>query len=560
MAANPKKGSHKLRILAIAVILLAVALVSIPFLIDANQFRPRLEAELSRALGREVKIGQLRISLISGGVSADDIVIGDDPAFSKTPFVRAGSLQVGVELKPLVFSREVHITGIRLGKPEINLIRSASGEWNFSSIGSGAAEKPKDPPAGTPETSSIAGLSVRELKVSEGRVIVIRAGELRKPRVYDKVELAATNLSFASVMPFTISAQMPGGGSFEAKGQAGPVNRTDVSLSPLAINLAVTRLDLLASGFVAADSGLTGLMDFNGDLKSDGDRVQSSGHASIQHLKMVKDGSAAGKPVSLDYSLSHQMKVQTGLIRDTKVEFGKAIAHLSGTYDLRGDSTVLKVRLHGADMPAEDLEALLPALGASLPEGASLQGGKLGADLMAEGPIEKLVTVGNLAIANARLSGFDLGSNLAVVASLAGVKPASVTEIEKFASDLRLTPDGIQATNLQLIVPALGQLTGEGTIGSGKSLNFRMTARLTTSGGLLGGLSQIAGVRSRQDLNVPFFIRGTTLKPAFIPDTRGVAAGILNSAVGGQSSSGQASPLEKTLGDAVRGLFSKKKK
>ncbi len=94
-----------LRWLAIVVALLLLIVLAIPFLIDANQFRPRLEAALSQALGREVKLGDLELSIISGGVDAADLDIADDAVYSKTPFVRAKSLKVGVELQPLLFRK-----------------------------------------------------------------------------------------------------------------------------------------------------------------------------------------------------------------------------------------------------------------------------------------------------------------------------------------------------------------------------------------------------------------------------------------------------------------------
>ena len=87
-----------LRIAGIAVAVLVVAALALPFFINANQFRPVLEERLSTALGREVKIGDLKISLFSGGASASDVTIADDPAFSKDPFLRAKDLAVGVEL------------------------------------------------------------------------------------------------------------------------------------------------------------------------------------------------------------------------------------------------------------------------------------------------------------------------------------------------------------------------------------------------------------------------------------------------------------------------------
>jgi AsmA protein len=398
-----------------------------------------------------------------------------------------------------------------------------------------------------------AEVSISRLTVTNGRVAVIRSGAHPTPRIYEKVDVRASDLSFTSVFPFVLTASLPGGGTVKLEGKAGPMNRTDASLTPVIANLGVTHLDLVASGFIETDAGLAGILDFNGSLTSDGRRMQSIGRGRAEKLQIVKGGAPAGLPVTLDYSLNHNLSNQTGTLTEAKVEFGRSVARLNGTYDARGDSTVLKMRLQGDNMPANDLEVLLPALGVTLPKGASLQGGTLNADLSIEGPVDKLVATGAAGLLDARLVGFDLGAKMATVASLAGIKPNSVTAIEKFASDLRVAPDGIQASNLVLIVPGLGRLTGNGTVGSNHSLDFKMLASLHSSSGVLGGMSRLAG----RDLNIPFFIRGTTSDPAFVPDTQGAAGNFLESVVSGKDKSTAGS---KSLGDALRGLLGKKKK
>ena len=124
-----------LRWIGIVVALLLVIVLAIPFLINVNQFRPRLEAALTQALGREVKLGDLKLSLLSGSVEASDLDIADDAAYSKTPFIRAKSLKVGVELEPLIFSKKLNVTGIEITDPEIALVQSDAGVWNFASLG-----------------------------------------------------------------------------------------------------------------------------------------------------------------------------------------------------------------------------------------------------------------------------------------------------------------------------------------------------------------------------------------------------------------------------------------
>ena len=52
-----------IKIIAIVVVVLIVALVALPFLINVNSFRPRIESELTTALGRKVTVGNLSLSL-----------------------------------------------------------------------------------------------------------------------------------------------------------------------------------------------------------------------------------------------------------------------------------------------------------------------------------------------------------------------------------------------------------------------------------------------------------------------------------------------------------------
>ncbi len=558
MPGNKKSKSRLVKVLGILVAL-AAAVIAVPFFLDANQFRPELESRLTSALGRQVKVGNLRLSLLSGGVSADDITIADEPRLNKGPFVSAKSLRVSVQLRPLIFSRTIRVTGIALDGPEITLIRTASGDWNFSSLG-GKSDPGRVRDEGTnPAPSSVPDITISDLKITNGRVTMIRGSGKLKPYVYDKVNITARDLSYTSVFPFTVNAGLPGGGSLNLEGKAGPVNSGDVSATPFDATVAIKRFDLIASGFVEPESGLAGRIDFSCSLASDGKKLQGKGTARADGLQFVKTGSPAGRPVALTFELSQDLRNQSGALHDAKVEIGGAVAHLTGTYDSRGDRDVVKMRLRGENMPVQDLEAILPAAGVTLPRGASLEGGVLNADLSTEGPIDKMVTTGTVELAKTRLAGFDLGSKMMAVASLAGIQPSSVTEIEKFSSGMRMTPEGIQISDLSLIVPALGELSGAGNIGEGNSLDFNMRARLTTSGNVVGGLARLAGLPSGNALNVPFFIRGTTTDPRFVPDVKGVAGSLLDSAGKKTTSSGQPSPSQN-LGDILKGLLDKKKK
>src|SRR5260370_30731297 len=136
------------RVLGITMAVLVLVVVSLPFLINANQFRPMLESKRSQGLGREVKLGDLKFSVLSGGVTASDLSIADHPAFSKSPFVRAKSLTVTAELWPFVVSRKLNVTGITIDQPEIVLLQSVPGQWNFSNLGARSASAQAEKPGG----------------------------------------------------------------------------------------------------------------------------------------------------------------------------------------------------------------------------------------------------------------------------------------------------------------------------------------------------------------------------------------------------------------------------
>jgi AsmA protein len=549
-----KKKSGIFKWILIIIALLVIAIIALPFLIDANQFSPQLQSRISGALGRNVKVGNLKLSLLSGTVAVDDIAISDNPSFNGAPFISAKSLKIGVEMKPLIFSKVIHITSIVLDEPIINLIRSASGKWNFSDLGNASASK-SEPGAQTSGGISEPDISIKELKVNNGRIIVNQRGT-GKPSVYDKVNIAASDLSYSSVFPFTLSAVLPGGGSLQLSGKAGPLSKTDMVTTPLSADISVKRFDLVASGAVTSDSGMAGLIDFSGGISSDGKVVQSKGEAKADKLQMLKGGSPAGQPISLGYTVNYDLAQNNGKLSNAKLKYGKAVAQLNGTFSRQGDSLFLNMKLHGADMPVQDIKALLPAFGVTLPKGASLEGGALAVDMVSEGNLDKLVTTGTVELSKSRLTGFDLGGKLSVFATLAGIKSNPETEIEKLASGVRLSNDGIQVSNLDLIVPALGELKGDGKVASDQALDFKMLANLKPASGIGASIVRLTKVST---LNIPFFVRGTASDPKFVPDMKNAADSLLGSATSGQGTKEGTKDVGKALGDTLRNLLNRKK-
>jgi AsmA protein len=499
-------------------------------------------------------VGNLSLSILSGSVGADDIAIADDPAFASAPFIRAKALKVGVELMPLIFSKQLHVTELSLVQPQVVLLRAPSGRWNFSTLGGSSANKPAAvaAPSGT---SSFQNLSVAKLTIKDGQVSIAETKAPKKAHVYSNVNVSVKDFSFASQFPFTLTADLPGGGNAKLDGTAGPINPNDTAVTPLQAKVEVKKLDLGKSGFVDPSTGIGGVADFDGTVTSDGKQAQSDGNMTANSLKLSPKGTPAKTAVRLRYATTYELQKQTGRLTQGDVSVGKAVAKLGGTYDLSGDSPAVNMKLNADNMPVDDLETLLPALGVVLPSGSSLQGGTLSADLTAVGPVEKLVIDGPVKLVSTKLAGFSMASKLSSILSLGGGKSESDTVIQNFSSDVHVSPGGIQTRNVSLIVPSIGTVTGNGTVSPQDALDYKMSAAL--SGGLGSGLTTMAGGKS----GIPFFIHGTAADPKFMPDVKGMMSGQLGSqlskqlganAPGGQNTQG--------VVDAIGGLFGKKKK
>jgi AsmA protein len=570
-----------LRNVLIVVGVLVVLLLIAPFLIPVNSFRPAIEEKASAALGRKVQLGDLSLSLISGSLSAQNLSIGDDPKFSPSPFLTAKSLKVGVEIMPLIFSKSLNVTGITIDTPQVTLLHNPAGQWNYSSLGGSAAKsEAKAPGANAPGSSGApAEFSVGKLTLKDGTIIVGSTSSQARS-TYDHVTVTASDVSLTSKFPFTVTADLPGGGKLKLDGHGGPVDQADAALTPVDAKLGVTNLDLAKTGFLDPSIGLGGLVDLDSTVASQGGEAETKGKVTFSKALLVAGGSPSGVPATVDFNTKYNLRKNAGVLNPSTLKIGNAAAHMNGTYQSAGEATIVNIKLDAKDMPAKDLEAFLPSLGIHLPKGASLAAGTLSTDLNITGPTNKLVTNGTVGLFNAKIANFDLGSKMSTISMLTGIKTGQDLAIEKLTTNLRMATDGLQAQNFLAVVPSLGTLTGAGTVDSKNDLDFKMAATLANSatfsssggapvsgiGGVLGAIG--GGKGNCKGATIPFLIHGTTADPKFLPDIGGVAASLLKSQLGcaGSTASSAAKvpglPPGQNPADALNnigGLFKKKK-
>jgi AsmA protein len=715
-------------------LILLIALC-IPLFLDADSFRNRIESTLTTSLGRKVTLGKLDLSVLSGSLVAENTTLADDPAFSTQPFMTVSKVKIGIEMIPLVFSREIHITGFALDSPKINLLRAANGTWNYSTIGSAqktapakdsnslipnltvghvtitdgqltvgalpAPGKPATPqhiydkleldakdfsfqksfpftastnlPAGgtvslsgnagpidakdaslTPfsahlvvkhldplaagfvdATAGVTGtidaidvqaiwngrqlhvanllvdtpkltlvrenkptnvappptapnsndmlstLSADRLQIKNGTLKVTSPGQ-SIPGVYQQLNAEVTNLSPTASSPFKLSAQIPGGGSLNGDGTAGPINQANAGATPLNAHIAITHLDLATSGIVAPDAGISGIADIDARALSDGKTLSANISSKIQGLRIAKNGSPSAKPVDVQLSVAQNMQSLAGQIQKGVINIGGAIINIAGTYQTTGATTALNLKVSSDGTSIDALEAFLPSVGVHLPSGSRLQGGTLTTSLNVTGTGANPIISGPIRLNNTNLAGFDLGSKLGPLSSLAGIKSGSGTAIQSLSTNINVNGGNVRTDNLSVIVPSIGSAAGAGTISAAGALNYNIVLKLTgiagavgnvggasgaggiagqlmgmipggAAGGAAGGVvGNIAGSALRN--GVPVQIGGTTSSPTFTPNMNGLASSAAGAAVKGAAkpSGSQTDSLTNALGGLLK--------
>jgi AsmA protein len=507
-------------LIGIAVALVALIL-AIPLFVNANTFRPTIEKQLTQTLGRAVTVGDISLSVLHGSLVAKDLSIAGDPAFSASPFLTAKQLRIGVAMRPLIFSHQVNLRSFEIESPQINIVRAANGIWNFSTIGH-ALQSAQSSGAPLPD------LTVGFIGIHDGRASITMLPAHGDPSVYDHLNLTAHNFSFASSFPFELAADLPAGGTVKVTGHAGPLDRTDAATSPADVSVSVKGVDPVAAGFLNPSAGVSVVADIATHAASDGKQLSINGTAHLAKLKLRKGSAAAPDPVDISFSVTHRLKQNTGMIQDAAIQIGNSAIHITGTYqpvEEGADDPMLALKLAGQGLPIDNLQQLMTATGIRLPNNSKLHGGAVSLNLAINGQAKALTIAGPIAAENTRLVGFDVGSKIHGVAALSGMKTGDTTDFQKLRADVHITNAGVTVKNIDAIIPAMGELTGEGTVSAADQLDFNLLVKITNATGVgkvgVGLLTALNGGDSGKK-GVPLKIVGTPDEPVITADVSGI--------------------------------------
>jgi hypothetical protein len=178
---------------AVVALLLIVAAIALPRLVDTPRVQAMIATSAAQAIGRPVKFESLSVALFPlPAVELHKLEVAEDPQFGTTPFLTLETGRVYLKLRPLLGGR-VEFGDITLQRPRIALIQAADGRLNVASLA--PPSEPRN--ASRPGRSSGAGTGgaavvVSQVKVAEGILTYVVRGKGEAPPPYRIEDLNLT--------------------------------------------------------------------------------------------------------------------------------------------------------------------------------------------------------------------------------------------------------------------------------------------------------------------------------------------------------------------------------
>jgi AsmA protein len=249
----------------------------LPYVVNLERYRSLLTSRASRALGREVSLGALRISLWTGiGAEAQGIRIAAAPGFGPEPFLTADALRVRLQFLPLLRG-QVKLTTAVLDAPHIRLVRNPDRRWSIADLFKpppphAAAPRPaaEPEPPRPPRPPLLGGLLLAEVVVRNGEMVLVdQAGSEPLALSLADVDIRLTQSSLADPVRVKADGRLGNdGGRIQATGRITPeadgpnldliLALREVAAGPLRALLLGPNSAIRLNGRVSGDATISG--------------------------------------------------------------------------------------------------------------------------------------------------------------------------------------------------------------------------------------------------------------------------------------------------------------
>jgi AsmA protein len=366
-------------IIAIVVVAIIAAIGIFLTTIDINRYRGAIQDELTKRLGRNVTLGEMRLSVIPFRFVAHDVSIADDPAFrTEKPFLQAQDLGVSLKLLSLLH-KDVEIQSLYLEKPSVDLIKNPRGVWNFSSLRTSSP----DPSDGSGRQQ----LSLSKLVIEDGEVAVTDEQARTGTPVYKHID--ATLSDFAPDRPFSIraAAHLPGPGTQEIRldGSGGPIRQDQPVATPFHGTLDLQRITISDTRQFVSSPALAkvnGTLSGHTNISSENGKLAANGGMNLENVRL--DNRDLGYPVAVQYSIHDDVPADLLTIDSATVQLGSTPLQVNGTVNSKPTPAQIDLRAKAGGVSIPELAKLQAASGGVLAPGANIAG-VLDADVQARG-------------------------------------------------------------------------------------------------------------------------------------------------------------------------------
>ncbi|HEY2496388.1 MAG TPA: AsmA family protein [Candidatus Angelobacter sp.] len=435
---------------AILVVLLIAAVLIVPHLIDVNQYHGKIQAQLEKRLGRQVSLGNMRLSLLPPSFVVENTTIADDPQFATgRPFATADKLSISVKFWPLL-RKEVEVKSLELDHPHIELVRNAQGIWNFATLGQPSKPTPAQtapPPAQTPSATTTTGpasapastpaskqpagqLTLANLFINDGQVAITDLQKHQSRAVYDHIDLNVDDFAPDQQFSMKLTAHLPGAGkqAIWLEGKGGPIKEADMLNTPFDGTLKLDQVSTSAAQKFLNSQALNGIdAVITGDAKvrNSAGKLSSNGTIRVEnaHIHSVN----VGYPIALDYDVADDLNSDVIQIQKGDLKLGSTPISLAGTINSKPTPAQIDLKLTAANASIAEAARLASAFGVAFGKDVDVKG-QLNADIQARGAMNKPVLNGQLSARNLDISGKEVP------------QPVKVNDIT-----LALTPETIRS-------------------------------------------------------------------------------------------------------------------
>ncbi|MGB9735800.1 MAG: AsmA family protein [bacterium] len=370
------------------IIIIAILFV-LPFVINLDKYIPKITAPISKAIGRQVSIQHVRLTILSGlGVELKSVRV-EEKKPSQTPFVQVDDIDVGVKLLPLL-KKQISISKIILTKPEINIIRYPDGVYNFTDILKKETEKPAEKITSTTKTSTgiPEGFYLDRFVISDGTINITNIEEGKEHRYslnHINLGVYGFNVKQAFRVSLGVSMENVKEARLDIDGYVGPTGQhISMETLPLNLNVSLKHVDIpYILSIVGAKSRIltAGTIDVEEKLKTDSGVMHIDGSINLSGLTLTN---GTINPCSITNQLEYVLKDKNLNMRNITFKSEGIELGINGNANV--GTKVVNINLVSKQLSLDKVLGFYSPLKQSLPKDVAVNG---------EGGIKTYVNMAN---------------------------------------------------------------------------------------------------------------------------------------------------------------------